>query len=231
MRFCPMPKKLSRKLAGCFAIELFIAAGLLAADSDYQAGTAAAGKVKALALEDRRGTRAVFATAEFRVSQSLSDFIAAQVVKAYGVDRAALLLHSVGQGDPAPDDAVTAIGAALGALEPAVVRSNGAAVSITALDGRCRATLSPDGALAFDRCAPGEPVRAPIRAAFQIVDPSHALQPRGEPARPSSVQAIALGQRFVVLTVMGDRDDPRVSTAIRQVLTRVGRKPIKIPGP
>ena len=129
-----MPKKLSRKLAGCFAIELLFAAGLLAADPDYQAGTAAAGKVKALALQDRRGTRAVFATVEFRVSQSVSDFIAAQVLKAYDVDRAALLLHSTGQADPAPVDAVTAIGAALGALEPAVVRSGGGAISITAPD-------------------------------------------------------------------------------------------------
>ena len=219
-----MPKKLSRKLAGCFAIELLLAAGLTAADSDYQAGTAAAGKVKALALEDRRGSRAVFATAEFPLSQSLSDFIAAQVVKAYGVDRAGLLLRSAGQGDPAPDDVVTAIGAALGGLEPAVVRSSGGAVSITAPEGGCRATLAAGGTVAFERCAPGEPVRAPIRAAFQVVDPLHALQPRGEPIRSSSVQAIALGSQFVVLAVDGDRTDPRVSAALRQVLARVGRK-------
>jgi hypothetical protein len=219
-----MPRKLSRKLAGCFAIELLFAAGLLAADSDYLAGAAAVGKVHALALEDRRGTRAVFATAEFRVTQAVADFIAAQVLKAYDVDRAALLLHSAGQGDPAPGDAVTAIGAALGALDPAVVRTSGGAISITASDGHCRATLAADGAVAFERCGAGEPVRPPIRAAFQIVDPSHALQPRGDPIRPSSVQAIALGSRFVVLTVDGDRDDARVSAAIRQVLARVGRK-------
>jgi hypothetical protein len=216
-----MPKKLWRKLAGCIAIELLFVAGLLAADSDYQAATAAAGKVKALALEDRRGTRAVFATVEFRISQSLSDFIAVQVLKAYGVDRAALLLHSAGQADPAPDDAVTAIGAALGALEPAVVRSAGGAISITAPDGHCRATLTADGALAFDHCAPGDLVRAPIRAAFQVVDLSHALQPRGDPVRPSSVQAIALGSQFLLLSVDGERTDPRVSAALRQVLARV----------
>jgi hypothetical protein len=203
---------------------LLFAAGLTAADSDYQAGTAAAGKVKALALEDHRGNRAVFATAEFRISQSVSDFIAAQVVKAYGVDRAALLLTSASQGEPAPDDAVAAVGAALGGLEPAVVRSSGGAVSISAPDGHCRATLAADGAVAFDRCAPGEPVRAPIRAAFQMVDPAHGLQPRGEPIRSSSVQAIALGQWFVALAVDGDRTDARVSAALRQVLARVGRK-------
>jgi hypothetical protein len=219
-----MPKKLSRKLAGCFAIELLFAAGLTAADSDYQAGTAAAGKVKALALEDHRGHRAVFATAEFRISPSVSDFIAAQVVKAYGVDRAALLLRSAGPGEPAPDDAVAAVGAALGGLEPAVVRSSGGGVSITAPDGRCRATLAADGAVAFDRCAPGESVRAPIRAAFQMVDPAHGLQPRAEPVRSSSVQAIALGQWFVVLAVDGDRTDARVAAAVRQVLARAGRR-------
>ncbi|MGA2269905.1 MAG: hypothetical protein ABSH44_15660 [Bryobacteraceae bacterium] len=211
-------------LAGCIAIELLLAAGLLAADSDYQAGTAAAGKAKALALEDRRGNRAVFVAAEFRVSQAVSDFIAAQVLKAYGVDRAGLLLDSVGQGEPAPDDAVAAIGAALGALEPAVVRSSGGAVSITAPDGRCRGTLAANGAVEFERCGAGEPVRAPIRAAFQVVDPAHGLQQRGEPTRFSSVQAIALGNRFVVLAVDGERDDARVSAAIRQVLARVGRK-------
>jgi hypothetical protein len=196
----------------------------MAADPDYQAGTAAAGKVKALALEDRRGTRAVFATVEFRVSQSVSDFIAAQVMKAYGVDRAGLLLHSAGEGDPSPDDAITAIGAALGDLEPAMVRSSGGAVSITAPDGRCRATLAANGAVAFEPCGQGELVRAPIRAAFQMVDPAHGLQPRGEPLRASSVQAIALGGRFVVLAVDGERDDARVSAAVRQVLARVGRK-------
>jgi hypothetical protein len=219
-----MPKKLSRRLVGCFAIELLFAAGLLAADPDYQAGTAAAGKVKALALEDRRGNRAVFATVEFRVSQSVSDFIAAQVLKAYGVDRAALLLHSAAPGEPAPDDAVTAIGAALGGLEPAVLRSSGGAVSITAPDGRCRATLAAHGAVAFERCGAGEPVRAPIRAAFQMVDPAHGLQQRGDPVPSSSVQAIALGKQFVMLAVAGDRDDARVSAAVRQVLARVGRK-------
>ena len=219
-----MPKKLSRKLAGCFAIELIFAAGLLAADPDYQAGTAAAGKVKVLALEDRRGTRAVFATVEFRVSPSVSDFIAAQVLKAYDVDRAALLLRSAGQGDPAPDDAVIAIGAALGALEPAVLRLSGGAISITAPDGHCRATLAADGALAFERCGAGDPVRPPIRAAFQVVDPSHALQPRCDPVRSGSVQAIALGTRFMVLVVDGEREDARVSAAVRQVLARVGRK-------
>ena len=61
-------------------------------------------------------------------------------------------------------------------------------------------------------------------AAFQMVDPAHGLQPRGEPVRSSSVQAIALGQQFVVLVVEGERDDVRVLAVVRQVLARVGRK-------
>ena len=105
-----------------------------------------------------------------------------------------------------------------------MVRWSGGAVSITGLDGRCRATLAGNGAVAFERCGGGEAVRAPIRAAFQVVEPAHGLQPRGEPVRSSSVQAIALGQRFVVLAVEGERHDPRVSAAIRQVLARVGRR-------
>jgi hypothetical protein len=57
-----------------------------------------------------------------------------------------------------------------------------------------------------------------------MVDPAHGLQPRGEPVRSSSVQAIALGRQFVVLAVEGARDDARVSAAVRQVLARVGRR-------
>ena len=58
-----MPRRLSRRLAGCIAIELLLAAGLWAAE--YQAGVATAGQAKALVLEDRRGGRAVFAEADF----------------------------------------------------------------------------------------------------------------------------------------------------------------------
>ena len=43
---CPMPERPSRRLAGSFAIELLLAAGLLAANLDYQAGTATAGPWK-----------------------------------------------------------------------------------------------------------------------------------------------------------------------------------------
>lgn len=212
-----MPKRSSKRLAGCIAIELLLAAGLWAADFEYKAGTAFAGKAKALALEDRRGNRAVFVAAEFGVPNPVADFIAVQALKSYGLDRPGLLLHSVAQGEPAPGDAVAAIGAALGALEPAVVRYGAGTLSVTALDGRCLAAWPADHS-----CTAGGLVRSPIRAAFQVVELAHGLQQRGEPVPSVQVQAIALGKQF--LTVVPPRSgDVRVSAAIRQVLARVGQ--------
>jgi hypothetical protein len=47
--------------------------------ADFQAGTATAGAVRVLVLEDAKGTRALFAQAEFRITQALADFVAAQI--------------------------------------------------------------------------------------------------------------------------------------------------------
>jgi hypothetical protein len=212
-----MPKELSRRLAGCIAIELLLAAGLVAAAPEYKAATASAGKAKALALEDRRGNRAVFVAARFDVPNAVADFIAAQAGKLYGLDRPGLLLDSVAPGEPVPGDALTAIGAALGALEPAVVRYGGGTLSVTAPDGRCRAAWPADRS-----CAAGGLVRSPIRSAFQMVEPPHGLQQRGEPVPSVPVQAIALGKQFVIV-VPPRSDDEGVSAAIRQVLARVGQ--------
>ena len=55
-----MPKKSLRKLAGCIAIELVCA--LAAHAADYKASYAEFGHVRALALEDSRGQRAVIVT-------------------------------------------------------------------------------------------------------------------------------------------------------------------------
>jgi hypothetical protein len=51
--------------------------------------------VKALALEDRRGNRAVIAQAGFPVTHQISDFAAAQLMKTYALERASILF--VGQ--------------------------------------------------------------------------------------------------------------------------------------
>ncbi|MGD0498279.1 MAG: hypothetical protein ABSC23_07570 [Bryobacteraceae bacterium] len=260
-----MPTKSSRRLAGCCAIELLFAAGLLAADPEYRAGTAAAGQVKALALEDRRGARAVIAQGEFPVTQQISDFAAAQLMKAYGLERGAILLRwtGVGQagslrrvGNPpdgssasaAASDFMTAIGAALGAMDTARLMSDGASLAVLTTDGRCLAAIRLDASFASvaEPCPSGRPVRSPIRAAFRTVDITQGLQPRNAPFRVYPVQALALGKEFAILGLGGDApvsdfrakglivapfssddgpypSDPRVREAIRGALAQVGR--------
>jgi hypothetical protein len=236
-----MPRRSSRRLAGCIAINLL----LPAAAADFQAGIATAGQVKALVLRDRRGGRAVFAEADFEVTQAVSDFVAARLLQGYELPRPSLLLRSSADLRPAlPEDLITAISAALGSLKPAVVRWNGAEVSVTT-DGACLAKLGTGGSLGFDHCAGGVPVRGEIRAAFQMVEPSHGLLQRSDPLHAYPVQAIAIGKQVVVLALGGESkipaefagrgvlfashandsraapDDPRIGQGIRQVLSRV----------
>ena len=69
-----MRKRSSRRLAGCIAIECALAAA--GWSGDFKAGAAAAPTARALVLEDAHGNRAVFAQAEFRITQALADFAA-----------------------------------------------------------------------------------------------------------------------------------------------------------
>lgn len=243
-----MPKRFSRRLAGFTAIELLLVTGLGGAGYEFQAGTASVGRVKALALADRRGHRAVIAQAEFPVTRAVADFAAAQLMKAYDLDRAGILLRGASAGEAAPADLVTASAAALGKLEPARVLHGSGSLSVTTPDGRCRAAVSADGALAFEGCrGGGKPARGPIRMAFQMADLTHGLQQRRDPLRAYPVQAIALGKLVTILALGGSTpaglfrspgiivapfandtmampDDPRVHAAIRQVLARVGSR-------
>ena len=43
-----------------------------------------------------------------------------------------------------------------------------------------------------------------IRAAFQMVEPAHGLQKRGETVRAFPVQAIALGKQVTILALSGE---------------------------
>src|SRR6266705_2334491 len=88
MHSYPMSKRFWKRLAGCIAIECSLAAA-----PEYQAGMAAAGHAKAVVLEDNRGNRAVFAEADSPVTRAVSDFVAAQLAKRYGLDRASLLIY------------------------------------------------------------------------------------------------------------------------------------------
>ena len=229
-----------RRLAGCIAIS----GGLLAAASpDYRVGTSEAGRVRAVVLEDRQGNRAIIADAGFTITLAVADHIAAQLLKSYPLNRAGILLHSTASGDPAPGDAITAIAAALGDLSPARVFFDGSIFSITSEEGECRAVFFP---VAPAGCSGGERVRAPMRAAFQVVEPSHGLQRRNESPPAYPVQAIAFGKQAAILALGGNAPaarfrakglivlpecndhspfpaDSLVTAAIRQVLARAGR--------
>ena len=240
-----MWRRWSKRLAGCIAIELAIV-GLLAAAS-YQAGTGTATSVRALALQDSHGTYTVIAQTDFRITQTVADFVAAQVMQSHEVDRPALLLHWSGIANrPAqPEELVAAIGAALGAMEPATVRYGHRTISVVGDEDRCIASMNPDGTLMFSACTPGMEITGPIRAAFQMVEPSHALLQRGQTARSFPVQAIALGKEVTILALSGEArfpegvnprglifapfsneadaapQDARVMAAVRRVLARV----------
>lgn len=241
-----MPGRSFRRLAGFIAIDLAVAAAALA--GDFKAGAATEGAARALVLEDRRGTRAVFVQAEFAVTQALADFIAGRLLKAYELDRAALLLRGTGRGPARPEDVVAAVNTAVGTLAPAAVRFDGRTLSVTAPDARRRAAISAEGMLTFEGSGgigQGAAVRGPIRAAFQMVEPAHGLQQRSDPLHAYPVQAIAIGKQITILGLSGETslpagiarkgliflahangdsappEDERILSAIRKVLARV----------
>ena len=182
-----------KRLAGWLLINAAVAA-----TPEYRAGTAAVGSVKTVALQDRRGKWAVFAEAGFPVTRAISDRVAAQLAKEYAIKRESVVLGGGGAAETHADDLFTSIAAAMGALEAARVSYNGAVISVAGEDGKCLATI-PSGP-----CAAGRNVRAPIRAAFQIVEPPHGLQQRGEPVSSYPIQAIALGEIVTVLALSGE---------------------------
>jgi hypothetical protein len=242
-----MRKRSSKRLAGCIAIELALAAAGWSAD--FKAGAATAPTARALVVEDAKGNRAVFAQTEFRITQSLADFVASQLLRSQTLDRAALLFRwgGIGARPPQPDDLVAAITAAIGALEPATVRYGHRVLSVAAVEkDKCLGSLNEDGAVGTTGCSEGVDVTGIIRAAFQMVEPAHALLKRGEVARAFPVQAIALGKQVTVLALSGESalpeglpprglifsafsnhdappplQDARVHAAIQRVLARV----------
>ncbi len=239
-----MPRRSSKRLAGCIVIELLLAWGALSADAEYKAGAAATGLVKALAIEDRRGNRAAFVEARFAVTRAVSDFAGARLLEAYGLDRSGVLLRGVSAGSPQTDELITAVAAALGKLEPASVRYGNGALSVAYPDGRCIAALAPDASLAFDRCGVDDLVRGPIRSAFQMIEPAHGLLEREAAVLSYTVQAIAIGKQVTVLGLGGEvpagrfkapgrivaayandtaplPDTPEIDAAIRRLLARV----------
>src|SRR5579871_5571083 len=99
-RFCQMPRKSLRKLAGCIVIELLFGWTAVAADYQFKAGYSTYGQAKALAIEDLRGHRALIVSGAFSIPLSIADLIAASAIKEFNFERPNLLIGSFGSGDP-----------------------------------------------------------------------------------------------------------------------------------
>lgn len=187
---------------------------MAAAPPEYRAGAARTAHVVAVALEDRRGYRAVFAEADFPITRAVSDLAAVQLVKAYDLDRAAIAISGTGGATPDAGEIVSAAAQALGRLDAAAVSFSGA-VSIATPGGACVATLYP---VRLEGCRQGAPVRGPIRAAFRMLDVPHALATRDAAPRAYPVQAIALGKQAVILALGGSVEPGRYEAPGRIVV-------------
>ena len=233
-----MPRRSSRRLAGCIAIELLLALTARAAQFDYKAGFATHGAAQVLVLEDERRTFAVIVNAAFRLPLAVTDALAAQAAKSFGLDRKNLLLHSTAIAEPVPGDVLQAVESALRNMEPGAVRFGEGTLTVHGTT-RCLAAL--DATARFVGCgeAAGSTVRGRIRAAYRIVDLTRGLRTRNEVPRPTAVQAIALGDSVLLLGAPANvaesgagriiaaelpaEDDPRVGWAMEEVLKRVRR--------
>ena len=242
-----MRRRCWKRLAGCIATELALG---------WRAGGEPTTRLRRPPPEPlgcwRSRIRAAcgpcFVQAEFRFTQQLADYVAVQAMKDHELDRGGILLHWSGIGNrPAqPDDVVAAIAEAFGKLEPAVVRYTHRGLSVLSEEfERCLGSLGPDANLSFGGCwKDGTVITGGIRAAFQMVEPSHALLRRGETVRSYPVQAIGLGKVVTILALSGEASlpegvnprglifapfsnesaappkDARLATAIGQVLAR-----------
>jgi hypothetical protein len=234
-----MQKRLLIKLAGYIAIELLCVVAASAADYEFNAGYVELGRVKALALEDRRGQRAVIATAAFSVPLSVADTIAAPVIKQFNIERSSLLIYSVASGDPNPEEARNAIGAALGDLKPAILELGNGRLTVSSHDLHCRVAITPEASMVPCSTPAGDLVSGRIRSALRMVDQIHGLQTRDQAPHSVAVQAIALGStvlffsgpsnaarngKGVILAATDSvEEDPRLSAAVGDVFLRVGR--------
>jgi hypothetical protein len=192
-----MSTKFWRRLAGCIAISGALTA---APKAEFRAGAASMPHARAIVLEDRRGFRAVFLEADFPLSRELSDFVAVQLVKLAGLDRAGIVITGTGAAPPAADDLLGAAAQALLQLSDATVSYDGI-VSVRRADGGCLGTLYP---IHLEGCRGGAPVHGAIRAAFQMVDVPHGLQTRDSVSRAYPVQAVAIGKAVTVLALGGN---------------------------
>ena len=236
-----MPTKSLRKLAGCIVIELLCGWAACAADYQFKAAYSNYGQAKALAIEDLRGHRALIVTGAFSIPLSIADLIAASAIKEFNLERPNLLIRSVASGDPKPVDARTAIGTALGALQPAILIYGNGRLTVSSYDRRCQVGISEQASFESCNTPVGDTVRGQIRAALRLVTLPHPLQSREDAApQPVAIQAIAIGPvvilsapsnlaqpgRHMILAVTpAMEEDPQMNAALGDVYLRVGGRP------
>lgn len=206
-----MSKKFWRRLAGCIVIECCLTA---APRPEFRAGAAASEHARAVVIEDRKGYRAVFVDADFPITRDIADAAAAQLVKAGGIDRAAIVITGSGPSMPQAGDIVDAAARALLGVDRATLSFDG--VLSVRNEAGCIATLYP---LRFDACREGAAVHGPIRAAFRMVDVPHPLQTRDASPRAYPVQAVSIGKVVTVLALGGNLPAAQYAAPGRIVVT------------
>ena len=213
-----MSKRFWRRLAGCIVISL----SLTAATPEFRAGAAHSDRVRAVAVEDRRGHQVVIVDADFPITRDVADFVAVQVVKLYELSRADIVISGSGFGQPDAAGILLVLQEAMSDLTLATL-TDGSAISIHTATGCVAIPLRA-------ACAGGPPIHGTIRSAFQMVDLPHPLQTRDVVPQSYPVQAIAFG-KSTLLALGGDAptleasirqpDEPRVRAALANVLRRV----------
>jgi hypothetical protein len=216
-----MSRRSWKRLAGCIVIDC-----LAAAAQDYRAGAAAVDHVRAVAIEDRRGFRAIFAETDFPITRAVSDFVAAQLVRAYELDRAGIVIAGTGDAAEEPAAILGAIERAIGGLSPANLSFSNA-ISVRTSGGACLAIFYP---IRLSGCRDGARLTGPIRAAFQMIDLPHPLQGRDQAAPSYPVQAIAIG-RTTILALGGAVAAGRHDSAGRMVVQHANDTTDGPPGP
>ncbi len=187
---------------------------MAAAPPEYRAGSAGSQHVRAVVVEDRRGYRAVFAEADSAITRAASDFVAAQLVKRYEMDRAAIVISGGAAGAADPAEILGTIEQALGRLQAATLAISDV-ISLRGPGGVCVASLHP---VRIDGCREGAPVHGTIRAAFRMIDVPHVLQGREALSRAYPVQAVAVGRQATVLALGGKAPVERFAAVGRIVV-------------
>ncbi len=170
------------------------------------------GVASALAIDDGRGGRVVFAIAAKMIERPVQDAVAARVEKDYGIERSQLVLSGPASGTHRPfrestEGLVTAVGAALGDLRPATLAWSEERGAVSIRVGADALFFPADGVLDVRRAAAPDRERAlrgPIRTGFRVLDPRsfESREQRTEFHQQCWIQVVRFG-RHLTLVLLG----------------------------